>query len=213
MVRWKIISVLFMVLALIAGLVGEVLAEERIHNYHSDVQVFKDGSLRVTETITVNAEGENIKRGIYRDFPIAYTSRYMVPIKLPFDVLSVRRDGKTESFHTETESNGVRVYVGREDYLLPPGRYTFEITYTTNFQLGYFDNHDELYWNVTGNGWDFPIDRASASISLPEDVPRDELSYEGYTGPQGSKASNLSSEVNAITGSVNFTTSKSLAPR
>jgi uncharacterized membrane protein YgcG len=200
-------------LALIAGLVGEVQAEERIHNYHSDVQILKDGSLRVTETITVNAEGDKIKRGIYRDFPIAYTSRYMVPIKLPFDVLSVRRDGKTESFHTGTESNGVRVYVGREDYLLPPGRYTFEITYTTNFQLGYFDDHDELYWNVTGNGWDFPIDRASASISLPEDVPRDKLSYGGYTGPQGSKASNLSSEVNAITGSVNFTMSKSLAPR
>ena len=81
--RWKILSVLFLTLALIGGLVGEVQAEERIRDYHSDIQILNDGSLRVTETITVNAEGQKIKRGIYRDFPIAYTSRYMVPIKLP----------------------------------------------------------------------------------------------------------------------------------
>jgi len=211
--RWKIISVLLLALALIGGLDGEVQAEERIHDYHSDIQILNDGSLRVTETITVNAEGQKIKRGIYRDFPIAYTSRYMVPIKLPFHVESVKRNGKTEPFHTKTESNGVRVYVGREDYLLPPGKYTFEITYTTNFQLGYFDNHDELYWNVTGNGWDFPIDRASASVSLPADVPRDKLTHEGYTGPQGSKAKNLTSAVSTATGRVIFKTIESLGPR
>ena len=210
---WKIVSVFFLTLALHVGLIGELQADERIHDYHSDVQVLKDGSLKVTESITVNAEGRKIKRGIFRDFPIAYTSRYLVPIKLPFEVVSVKRDGKAESFHTEKESNGVRVYVGQENYLLPPGKYTFEITYTTNFQLGFFDSHDELYWNVTGNGWDFPIDRASASISLPEDVPRNELKHEGYTGPQGSSATNLSSEVNGVTGTVDFTTIKSLGPQ
>ncbi len=61
--RWKIISVLILALALIAGLDGQVQAEERIHDYHSDIQILNDGSLRVTETITVNAEGQKIKRG------------------------------------------------------------------------------------------------------------------------------------------------------
>jgi uncharacterized membrane protein YgcG len=207
---WKVISVFFLAVSLIAMLAGEVQAEERILDYHSDVQVLKDGSLKVTETITVNAEGRKIRRGIFRDFPIAYTSRFLVPIKLPFHVVSVKRDGKTEPFHTKKESNGVRVYVGQENYVLPPGKYTYEITYTTNFQLGFFDSHDELYWNVTGNGWDFPIDRASASVSLPEDVPRGMLTHEGYTGPQGSSATNLISEVNKFTGTVDFTTIKSL---
>ncbi len=211
--RWKVISVFFLALSLIAVRVGEVQAEERILDYHSDVQVLKDGSLKVTETITVNADGSKIKRGIFRDFPIAYTSRFMVPIKLPFHVVSVKRDGKTEPFHTKEESNGVRVYAGREDYLLPPGKYTYEITYTTNFQLGFFDRHDELYWNVTGNGWDFPIDRASASVSLPENVPLDKIRHEGYTGPQGSKGTNLISELNRRTGTVDFTTTRSLGPR
>jgi uncharacterized membrane protein YgcG len=211
--RWKNISVCFLALSLMAVLVGEVRAEERILDYHSDVQVFKDGSLKVIETITVNAEGSKIKRGIYRDFPVAYTSRFLVPVKLPFHVVSVKRDRRTEPFHTKKESNGVRVYVGQENYLLPPGKYTYEITYTTNFQLGYFDSHDELYWNVTGNGWDFPIDRASASVSLPEDVPLDMLTHEGYTGPQGSKDTNLTSKVIRLTGTVDFTTTRSLGPR
>jgi hypothetical protein len=112
--RWKVVSVFFLALSLIAVLPGEVRAEERILDYHSDVQVLKDGSLKVIETITVNAEGSKIKRGIYRDFPIAYTSRFLVPVKLPFHVVSVKRDGKTEPFHTKEESNGVRVYAGRE---------------------------------------------------------------------------------------------------
>jgi uncharacterized membrane protein YgcG len=211
--RWKIIPVIFLAPVLAIALFSEAQADERIHDYHSDVQVLKDGSLIVTEKITVNAEGSKIKRGIFRDFPIAYTSRFMVPIKLPFNVVSVKRDGKTEPFHSKKESNGVRVYVGQEEYLLPPGKYTFEITYTTNFQLGFFDTHDELYWNVTGNGWDFPIDRASASISLPEGVPRRQITHEGYTGPQGSKAANLVSAVNEATGTVDFTTSRSLGSR
>ena len=210
---WKIVSVYFLALALNVGLAGEAQSDERIHDYHSDVQVLKDGSLKVTETITVNAEGSKIKRGIFRDFPIAYTSRFLVPVKLPFEVVSVKRDGKAESFHTEKESNGVRVYIGQENYLLPPGKYTYEITYTTNFQLGFFNSHDELYWNVTGNGWDFPIDLASASISLPEDVPLDKISHEGYTGLQGSKESNLRSEIDRFSGTIDFTTTRSLGAR
>lgn len=218
MVRFKntftsILAILLIVCASGFTPVSEVHAEERIHDYHSDIQVLENGSLKVRETITVNAEGSQINRGIYRDFPIAYTARFLLPIKLPFEVISVTRDGQAEPFHTQEELNGVRVYIGREDYILPHGKYSYEITYTTNFQLGFFERHDELYWNVTGNGWDFPIDRASASVSLPRDVPLSELTHEGYTGPQGSKSTNLRSEVNRVSGTVDFTTTAGLNPR
>jgi len=129
-----------------------VRADERIYSFRSDIQVLQGGSLRVTETITVNAEGDQIKRGIYRDFSVAYTSRFLVPTKLPVHVVSVKRDGNTKSFHTKQRNNGIRVHIGRKNYRVPYGRYTYELTYTTNFQLGYFESHDELYWNVTGNG-------------------------------------------------------------
>ncbi len=60
--------------------------------------------------------------------------------------------------------------MGSSETLLEPGRHTFELTYRTDRQIRYFDDHDEFYWNVTGNGWLFPINRASAVVSLPEGV-------------------------------------------
>jgi hypothetical protein len=107
---------------------------ERIHAYHSQVEVFEDGSLKVTDTITVTSAGNKIKRGIYRDFPTVYTSKYLVKIELPFEVISVKRDSKPEPFHTKSQSNGVRIYVGSEDTLLTRGRHTYEIAYTTNYR-------------------------------------------------------------------------------
>ena len=44
-------------------------AQERILSYDSEVDVRDDGSLDVVERIRVRAEGNHIRRGIYRDFP------------------------------------------------------------------------------------------------------------------------------------------------
>ena len=56
--------------------------------------------------------------------------------------------------------------------MLPHGEHTYELVYRTDRQMGYFADHDELYWNVTGNGWDFPIDRVTARVELPPAIPR-----------------------------------------
>ena len=81
--------------------------------------------------------------------------------------MSVRRNGVDEPYHSDRRSNGVAVYLGRKDYFLPPGEYIYEIRYRTDRQLGFFADHDELYWNVTGVDWDFPIDSATAQVQLP----------------------------------------------
>ena len=114
----------------------------------------------VTETIKVHAEGNKIKRGIYRDFPTDYEDKYGNNIRILFEVKEVLRNGLREPYHTERQSNGIRVYFGSSSYFLSPGDYTYAITYKTNRQIGYFDEHDELYWNVTGNGWDFDIEKS-----------------------------------------------------
>ena len=60
-----------LLLLLSVGLLGAdiVHADERILDYQSDVLIHSDGKLIVTETIRINAEGVDIRRGIYRDFP------------------------------------------------------------------------------------------------------------------------------------------------
>src|SRR5262249_23324937 len=72
-------------------------------------------------------------------------------------------------------------------YELPPGEHTYELRYRTDRQLGFFRDYDELYWNVTSNGWKFSIDVARATILLPPEARRRVMNMEGYTGYQGEK--------------------------
>jgi hypothetical protein len=184
---------------------------ERILSFHSDVTVHSDSSLEVRETIILRAEGRRIKRGIYRDFPTRYQDRYGYHYNVTFKVLSVERDGLTEPWRQENRSNGVRVYVGDKDYFLPHDVYSYRITYRTVGQLGFFEEYDELYWNVTGNGWEFPIDKASSTVTLPPGMPRGQFRLAGYTGVSGSGETAVASSVDP-TGGVTFRATRPLAP-
>ena len=178
-------------LLLLAGVLSlAVQADERILSFDSEITVAADATMVVAETIRVRAEGNNIRRGIYRDFPTDYTDGYGNAYVVEFQVLGVTRDGAPEPWRTTGLSNGVRVYVGNADVLLAPGVYSYTIRYRTDRQIGYFEDHDELYWNVTGNGWGFVIDQASATVYLPGSVPRDDIAMEGYTGYRGDQGQN-----------------------
>lgn len=163
-------------------------ADERILSFHSDVRVFEDGMIEVTETIKVRSEGKQIRRGIYRDFPIEYEDRLGNNYNIKLQPLAVLRDDKPESFHTVRSGRDVRTYFGRSNYIIENGEHTYIFRYRANRMLGFFEQHDELYWNVTGNNWAFPIDKATATIRLEFDAPRDQILVEGYTGRLGSTA-------------------------
>ncbi len=188
------------------------LADERILSFDSIIQVNPDGSMRVTELIRVSAEGKQIKRGIYRDFPTKYKDRHGANYVVDFEVLAVTRDDRPEPYFTQPIKNGVRTYIGNKNAYLEPGQYTYALTYRTNRQLGFFESHDELYWNVTGNGWSFPIDYASATVILPSRVPMDTVRHEGYTGPQGAKGADYASGIGEDDRVV-FETTRPLGPR
>ena len=208
--RFMRISILTAAAALIAiNPFGAAHALEKIISFDSEIWIQQDGSLNVRETITVQAEGDQIKRGIYRDFPTRYTSARGVRTTTTFDVLAVNRDGRDENWFTENQANGVRLYIGNEDVFLDPGRYVYEITYNTDRQLGHFDSFDELYWNVTGNGWNFEIDRATAKIHLPDGA--NVLEHAGYTGFHGETGTDFTFSPTSAT-QVWFETTRILKP-
>lgn len=187
-------------------------AAETILSFHSDIVVHPDASMTVTETLRVRAEGRAIRRGIYRDFPTRYKDAHNANVIVDFEVLSVTRDGQAEGWHQEKLSNGVRTYFGRSAYLLPvPAVYEYQLRYRTAHQLGFYPEHDELYWNVTGNAWDFPIQQASAVVQLPEQIPRDAIKLSAYTGYQGERGQAVSNEI-AADGSLSWVTTQVLMP-
>jgi len=205
------LAVLLFVLAVI-GLVGPARASqpERILDFRSEIQVDRDGSMTVTENISVVCAGQQIKRGIFREIPTKYKDRYGNRIKVGLQVLRILRDGHPEGYHIKERSNGKRIYMGQQNVVLKPGEYTYTLTYKTNRQLGFFKDFDELYWNVTGNGWNFVIDKAVAVVELPPGA--EIMATAGYTGRSGEKGQEFETSLDEQ-GNIVFTTTRRLLPR
>lgn len=185
-------------------------ATEKIYSYESDIYIQEDSSILVEEKITVYAAGNQIKKGIYRDFPTKYKDKNGNNYTVKFEVEEVLRDGKSENYTTEKVSNGVRVRIGNADTTLKAGYYTYTIKYKTTRQLGYFEDHDELYWNVTGNGWSFVIDEVKATVHLPDGANMDNVKYEAYTGEQGSTEKEYKASKDEYDNTVTFYTTNKL---
>lgn len=203
----RIAGLLVLLLALCAA--GRADAREEILSFLADVEVGTDGALTVTETIRVRAEGGEIRRGIYRDIPVRALDDWGLWSKNGFDILSVRRDGRDEPYHTASATSGIRIYIGEQDVFVPTGVHTYEITYRTTRQLRYFAGYDEIYWNATGNYWVFPILEARARIRLPAGATA--LQQAAYTGAYGSTGGDYRVSGEG-TRTVEFVTTRPLRP-
>ena len=184
-------------------------SQEKILRFQSLVQVHPDANLTVTEKIKVQSARMQIKRGIVRDFPTIYHDQAGKTRKVGFEVLEVLRDGKEEPYHLGAAANGVKVFIGQKDVLLPPGVYEYTIKYRTDRQLGFFPNYDELYWNVTGHGWAFPINSAQAVIELPPGAKI--VQYRAYTGRMGAQGRDYQAREEGP-GKMVFTATRDLPP-
>lgn len=162
-------------------------ADERILSFHSDIRVMSDAWIEVTETIQVRAEGERILRGIYRDIPTEYFDKLGNRYAVDIDPTFVLRNDESEAFHTTPVQRGIRIYFGHADRYVAHGVHTYAFRYRASRMLGFFEAHDELYWNVTGFDWMFPIDKASATVELAFDTLPTDVTFEAFTGPFGAR--------------------------
>jgi hypothetical protein len=112
---------------------------ERILSYHSDITLHEDASLTVIETIRVFATGNQIRHGIYRDFPTSYEDMLTNSFNVGFRFLGATRDGQPEQARVEDLSNGKRIYLGDAGSFVPRGEHTYTITYFTDRQVGFLE--------------------------------------------------------------------------
>ncbi len=185
--------------------------DERILQYDSHIEVNGDASLNVREKMVVRALGEQIRHGIYRDFPIAYRDHYGNRYRVHFALYSAERDGAPERARVEQTTSGVRIYLGDKNASVAPGNHEYVLNYRVTRELGFFSDHDELYWNVTGNAWGFPIDRTTATVVLPTAIPRSRVHLEGYSGPKGAREHDFSAVLDN-NGEMVFTATRAFAP-
>lgn len=163
--------------------------EERIEKFSSDIKIQPNGEIVVTETIRIYATGDIFKRGIVRTLPIQKKDKGKHSSSVEYNLLSVRRDNYNSEYHTKETKRNLEIYIGEEFIFLTPYKsYTYELTYLVKNTIGFFENYDELYWNVTGNDWDISIDAVSAVIQLPSGA--NEMQSACYTGVYGSTETN-----------------------
>jgi hypothetical protein len=159
--------------------------ELKIQKFSAEIFVQQDSALNVTETIEVNFIGS--WHGMYRLIPIEYVS----PRGFNYS-LFVKFDGATDAAGQplKVESSRDRHYLKWKIYVddASDAVRTIVLHYRVTNGLKYFEDHDELYWNVTGDEWDVPIENASAQILLPPGVTG--IRALVFTGVNGSRAQN-----------------------
>ena len=158
---------------------------ERILQFSSLININNDASITVTEKIDIFSDQQTVRHGIKRNLPVIYQGRYGGIVDSRFVLHAAMIDGKPAEYHTEQVNREMSIYIGSRNSLLPSGRHTFTIIYSMKNMINFLDGYDELYWNVTGNAWSFPIEKAEVRVTLPSESKF--LHYASWTGPENSR--------------------------
>lgn len=143
-------------------------AAERLINFDTTAVLSADGSLSVTDSMTFNVENQSIRHGIIRGLPIvAFRGDDGKKREPVITVQQVSLDNVSVGWQLRRMGDWMNVCVGSADKLVTSGTHVYRLQYTARDFVRHFADHDELYWNVTGQEWQFPIDKVTFRMSLP----------------------------------------------
>lgn len=182
-VPWVCCAALLLAAPASADLGGFVIAR-----FHADLTVRPDADLVVEERIDVDFLEP--RHGIYRTIPVNYTDPLGYSYSLGLRVLDLTDgEGRAHKFVVQHAGRYIKVRIG-DPHRTVEGRVRYVLRYRVRDALGHFAQHDEIYWNVTGNEWNAAIERASATVHLPAPLPPDSLQAEAFVGRFGSRERN-----------------------
>ena len=196
----------FVFLALVVSLVspnifrgivfGQSISEqgEHIQDYADTIAIEKDGTIQVTERIAYDF-GTNYRHGIFRTIPYIKTNSENKRLKLTIQNLSVTDERNIRYTFVKTyENDTLKIKIGDANTTIT-GKHTYIISYSVSGALTYFSDHDELYWNVTGNEWNVPINTSSATVQLPDAIEQKSITVACYTGIKGDTSKDCRSSI------------------
>ena len=161
---------------------------ERFLHFHVDIVIHPDGNAVFTENITLYAAGIDIRKGIIRNIPEYRIEASGRKKNIPIKVLNVMLDGEDVIFRTESRLTSGKpeqlIYTNESDYFLKKGIHQFTIVYESRGHVGFFDDYDEMYWNVMGSDCAFSIENISATLHPPGGSKA--INWSCYTGSEGS---------------------------
>lgn len=166
-----------------------------IDSFDSKINILEDGNVQVTETINVNFGTQ--KHGIYRDIPYIYFNDKGNNIYTELPIQNVLQDNRSAQYQSNKQGNYLRLKIGNPNRTIS-GRHQYKIQYSATGVLRSFEDHDELFWDTTGNGWPVPITKATATVTLPQPGIINVACYQGVSGSTNECSSNIINKNSAI---------------
>ena len=144
--------------------------EERIVDFRARLEVEADGDLVVQESITYDF-GTEERHGILRDIPVRLRHDDTHDRRYPISDVSVSSETAPDAVSLEDAGGHLRMRVGDADRTIT-GAHTYVLRYRVEGALNRFDDHVELFWNVTGNEWPVSIGSTSVTVDGPGEIGR-----------------------------------------
>lgn len=174
----KVLLSFILFLAIFVSSYNSVLAqtdpyEEQITLFKSDIELKQNTDIVIKEEIHYYLP--SYSHGIIREIPVDYNVQvgFKRPTKLLLDEIYYYEESNPSIKYDEysrSNNNGYAIFqIGDADTTVQ-GNYVYVISYTLRYATNYFDDHDELYLNITGDGWNVPISKVIANISLPGEI-------------------------------------------
>lgn len=175
------------------------LTGEHIQSFDSKIRVNKDATIEVEEKIVYDF-ADLQRHGIYRDIPFIKINNKGNPtspkkngatlgarkFRLDYSNFSVVDENGSDYQYRQTEiDDKLRLKIGDPDRTIT-GLHTYLISYKVTGAFTYFSEHDELYWNITGNDWTVPIASSTTEIKFPFFLEGNKIDTACYTGIVGS---------------------------
>ncbi len=204
----RIILLIFIFFFALLFLPRVVLAAEQIDSFNSAITINQDGSIDVVETINYDF-GTSDRHGILRDIPYIKANSDGKKFRMNISVQSVMRDGTSEKYATNKENDTIHIKIGDANRTIT-GQHVYEIIYEVKGALTYFSDHDELYWNVTGNNWQIPI--KNSKLEIRNSKITEQVKFICYTGIKGSTTQECAGRFDESTNEYIVSTNAELAP-
>jgi uncharacterized membrane protein YgcG len=166
----------------------------QITSYNTDMNVRRDSSVVVTETIRVDFSGDSYRHGIFRDIPLVGSDAWGNKYRIRLSDLAVLDGGSPAQTQTTRQGGNLHIRIGSPDIYVT-GEHTYTLRYILLRAVHFFKDHDEVYWNVVGDKWEVPVGYATANVTIPAVAPQGTLRAVSYTGSYGATGSDALANV------------------
>lgn len=162
-----------------------------LSEFTQNIEIQESGKIVVEEIIIADFTRDS-HHGIFREIPISYRDQYGNPFNLKFKLISVTdENGNPHPIAKQGKDwDNYLIKIGSADISLDT-KVTYNIKYEIERAVGYFGNHDELYWNAYTD-WEIPVLNSKVNVKIPKGATAQDVRATCYTGYYGSTESNCS---------------------